>query len=83
MSRKIWTGGETRGLGGAGNVVRYRYRTPALTGPWRESHDDAVRDAVNAKQAQYDDDQTSGVKWIVPVEIEIWNSEDASAAVRR
>ena len=62
---------------------RYRYRTPALTGPWRESHDDAVRDAVNANQAQYDDDQPSGVKWTVPVEIEVWNNEEAPADVRR
>jgi hypothetical protein len=64
-------------------VRRYRYRTPALTGPWRESQDDAVRDAVNAKQAQYDDEQPSGVKWIVPGEIEVRNHEDAPAAARR
>jgi hypothetical protein len=62
---------------------RYRYRTPALTGPWREAHDDAVRDAVNAKQAQYDDDQPSGVRWIVPGEIEARNDEAARAGVRR
>ena len=61
---------------------RYRYRTPALTGPWRESHPDAVRDAVNAKQAQYDDAEPSGVKWIVPGEIEMLN-EEKTASVRR
>ena len=61
---------------------RYRYRTPALTGPWRESHDDAVGDAVRAKQAQHDDDHPSGVKWIVPGDIEMSSSEEA-AAVRR
>ena len=62
---------------------RYRYRTPALTGPWRESHDDAVRDAVNAKQARYDDDQPFGVEWIVPGEIEVHTDEQACAASRR
>jgi hypothetical protein len=64
-------------------VRRYRYRTSALTGPWRDSSDDALRDAVNAKQAQYDDDQPSGVKWTVPGEIEVRKSEEASAALRR
>jgi hypothetical protein len=63
-------------------VRRYRYRTPALTGPWRESQDDAVRDAVNAKQAQYDGDQPCGVKWAVPGEIEALN-EGARAEARR
>ena len=62
---------------------RYRYRTPALTGPWRDAHDDAVHDAVNANQARYDDDQPSGVKWIVPGEIEVLNSEGARAEARR
>jgi hypothetical protein len=61
----------------------YRYRTPALTGPWREVHDDAVRDAVNAKQACYDDDQPNGVQWIVPGEIEVRVEEKARAAARR
>jgi len=64
-------------------VRRYRYRTPALTGPWRESHDDAVRDAVKAKQAEYDDAQPSGVKWIVPGEIEVRNNEQAAVGARR
>jgi hypothetical protein len=81
--RKIWAGGETNGLGGAGNVRRYRYRTPALTGPWREAHDDAVHDAINAKQARYDDNQPSGVKWTVPGEIEVLNNEEVRAALRR
>ena len=62
---------------------RYRYRTPALTGPWRESHDDAVRDAVKAKQAQYDDDPSAGVRWVVPGEIEVLNKKEAAASVRR
>ena len=61
----------------------YRYRTPALTGPWRESYSDAVRDAVNAKQAKYDDAEPSGVKWTVPGEIEMLNDEKTATAARR
>lgn len=61
----------------------YRYRTPALTGPWRESHHEAARDAVNAKQAQYDDTEPPGIKWIVPGEIETLNDEKAATAARR
>jgi hypothetical protein len=64
-------------------VRRYRYRTPVLTGPWRETHEDAVRDAVNAKQARHDEDEPSGVKWIVPGEIEMLNDEKAATGVRR
>ena len=59
---------------------RYRYRTPALTGPWRESHEGAVRDAVRANQAQIDEDQPSGIKWIVPGRIEEHVVEEASRA---
>jgi hypothetical protein len=42
-----------------------------------------VRDAVNAKQARYDDNQPSGVKWTVPGEIEVLNNEEVRAALRR
>jgi hypothetical protein len=52
-------------------VRRYRYRTPVLTGPWRESREDAAGDAVRAKQAQPDGEQPFGLKWIVPGEIEV------------
>lgn len=61
---------------------RYRYRTPALTGPWRDSHDDAVRDAVKAKQAQIEDDQPAGVKWIVPGQIEERSNEEATTRAK-
>jgi hypothetical protein len=64
-------------------VTYYRYRTPALTGPWRESPEDAVGDAVRAKQAQPDQDQPSGVKWIVPGEIEMRNNGESGAGMRR
>jgi len=62
---------------------RYRYRTPALTGPWRDSHEDAVGDAVKAKQARHDDDQPAGIKWIVPGEIEVRSNEQAASEARR
>ena len=61
---------------------RYRYRTPALTGPWRKSPDEAVRDAVRAKQAQIEDDHPAGVKWIVPGRIEELNNEEASSPAK-
>jgi hypothetical protein len=63
-------------------VRRYRYRTPALTGPWRDSHEDAVRDAVRAKQAQLDPEAPSGIRWTVPGEIEARNSEQPATARR-
>jgi hypothetical protein len=63
-------------------VRRYRYRTPALTGPWRDSPGEAARDAVRAKQAQVDDDQPSGVEWIVPGRIEERNNEEAPSRAK-
>ncbi len=45
----------------------YRYRTPALVGPWRKSARQALLDAVRANQARRDD-QT--VRWLVPGSIE-------------
>ena len=62
---------------------RYRYRTPALTGPWRDSNEDAVRDAVSARQAEYDEERPSRIKWLVPGEIEVRNNEEAATALRR
>jgi hypothetical protein len=64
-------------------VRRYRYRTPALTGPWRESQEEAERDAVAAKQAQLDETQLSGLKWIVPGEIEVRDDGVSATGARR
>ena len=61
----------------------YRYRTPALTGPWRDSHEDAVGDALKAKQAREDTEQPAGFTWIVPGEIEVRNSEEPATETRR
>ena len=49
---------------------QFRYRTAVLTGPWRDSHEGAVGDAVRAKQAEVADDEPGGVHWIVPGRIE-------------
>jgi len=51
-------------------MVRYRYRTPALTGRWRDSRDAAALDAVKAKQALLDAAEPGGLRWLVPGEIE-------------
>lgn len=61
-------------------MVRYRYRTPVLTGPWRDSREQALHDAVGAKQARLDDGFADGVQWMVPGEIE---EEAAGRAVAR
>lgn len=56
---------------------RYRYRTPALTGPWRGSALEAANDAVRAKQAVVDIAATAGIRWTVPGRIEEMIEEDA------
>lgn len=48
---------------------RYRYRTPALVGPWRESQDDALRDAARAGQLVLEG-SGSAMRWMVAGEIE-------------
>jgi hypothetical protein len=54
----------------------YRYRTSALTGPWRHTADEALRDAVNAKQAALDPERAASVRWIVPGSVEEMNEDD-------
>ena len=51
-------------------LARYRYRTPVLTGRWRDSREAAVRDAVAANQAVAESGSPNGVRWLVPGEIE-------------
>ena len=51
-------------------VRRYRYRTPALAGPWRDSAEAAIRDAVSANQAVLEGDRADQIRWIVPGTIE-------------
>ena len=60
---------------------RYRYRTPALAGPWRDSRDQAIADAVRARQVSVGGPE--GVTWIVPGEIEVeQKKKDQTAAAR-
>ena len=61
---------------------RYRYRTPVLTGPWRDSHGEAVRDAIKANQAVADGEDPSGLKWIVPGRIEERVTDEAPTRLR-
>ena len=55
---------------GHGPVVRFRYRTAAIAGPWRSTREAALRDAVKAGQARVDETQSDGVRWTVPGTIE-------------
>ncbi len=48
----------------------YRYRTPALVGPWRKTPRQAVLDALRACQARRDDRDRHAVRWLVPGRIE-------------
>ena len=47
----------------------FRYRTATLLGPWRETSEAAVRDAIRAKQGRRDEDG-QGWHWLVPGVIE-------------
>ena len=57
--------------------IRYRYRTAALAGRWRDSRGEAVRDAVKARQALDDEGATDGLRWLVAGGIEEVESADA------
>jgi hypothetical protein len=61
-------------------VPRYRYRTSVLTGPWRDLREDAVDDAVRAKQAEVEDQASGKVRWIVPGLIEEQDGELSGSA---
>ena len=49
---------------------RYRYRTAALVGPWRESRARAARDAAKAGQVIVDGEDPLNFRWVVSGEIE-------------
>ena len=49
---------------------RYRYRTPALAGPWRDSPDLALKDAARARQVRIEGADPGDIRWVVPGEIE-------------
>lgn len=48
---------------------RYRYRTSVLVGPWRDTREEAVADAVRSNQARMDGSH-DGLLWLVPGAIE-------------
>ncbi|HTU13291.1 MAG TPA: hypothetical protein VMG08_20550 [Allosphingosinicella sp.] len=48
----------------------YRYRTPALVGPWRKTARQAELDALRARQALRDERDRHSVRWLVPGGIE-------------
>ena len=61
---------------------RFRYRTAVLTGPWRDSEDEAVLDAVKARQAELDGQSPSEVRWIVPGWIEEMTTEEKPSRLK-
>jgi hypothetical protein len=61
-------------------LARYRYRTPVLTGRWRDSRAAALRDAVAANQAREDPNEPLGIRWLVPGGIEEDSEEPPLAA---
>ena len=69
MSDRNGRGARLKGREGW-RLARYRYRTPALAGPWRESREAALRDAIAAKQARLDESEPGGICWLVPGDIE-------------
>lgn len=60
-------------------MVKYRYRTATLVGPWRQSAWEAECDAVAANLAEFDDPKLVSIRWRVPGEIE----EEAGGAGAR
>ena len=64
-------------------LARYRYRTPALAGRWRDSREAALHDAVGARQAALDPDAPDGLRWLVRGEIEEECAPAAAAPERR
>ena len=58
---------------------RYRYRTKALTGRWRDSFEAAVGDAARARQIRFDTDSKSPFRWVVPGNIEERDEEGGEA----
>jgi hypothetical protein len=64
-------------------MVRHRYRTPAVVGPWRSTRGEALRDALKAGQCRRDDDAPEGLAWAVPGEIEADGGGPAHEAGRQ
>jgi hypothetical protein len=56
-------------------VGRYRYRTGVLVGPWRDTREQAVADAVRSNQARIDG-SGGDLLWLVPGRIEESDGEE-------
>ena len=50
-------------------MASFRYRTATLLGPWRETSEAAVADAIRAKQGRWSEDGQDW-HWLVPGVIE-------------
>lgn len=64
-------------------MARFRYRTPALTGRWRETRAAAAEDAVRAGQALREAGDDGELRWLVPGEIEAQNETPRAAVGSR
>lgn len=53
---------------------RYRYRTSVLVGPWRDTREQAVADAVRSKQVSIGR-SSDDLMWLVPGRIEAADGE--------
>lgn len=66
-----------------GDAVHFfRYRTPALVGPWRKTARQAVLDALHANQARRDERDRDTVHWLVPGRIEKMEQGHAPSSTR-
>ncbi len=54
---------------GGAAVGRYRYRTSVLVGPWRDTREQAIADAVRSKQVRIGG-LGKDLVWLVPGRIE-------------
>lgn len=67
-------GGRAFRMPGGAEVGRYRYRTSVLVGPWRDTREQAVADAVHSNQARIDG-SGEDIVWLVPGRIEAADGE--------
>ena len=59
-------------------MPRYRYRTTAIVGPWRERPEKAIEDAVKVQLVTLDSREPDGCRWLVRGQIE----EDSEGQAR-
>lgn len=55
--------------------TRYRYRSPVLHGPWRNSQNEAVEDAITAGQAVREGEDEARIHWRDSAGVEEENEE--------